>query len=276
MTTLTRLWQTDRVLVLTGFVALALIPLSLAGLALDPRVITGAPAWLKPLKFAISIAAYVFTLAWVFTYLPEWRRTRRIAGRVTAAALIIELVLIDGQAMRGTTSHFNTATVFDAIVFGVMGLVIATQTVISIAVAIALWRQHFEDAALGWALRIGMMLTIAGASTGGLMTQPTAAQIAGARATHRMPISGAHTVGAPDGGPGLPLTGWSTAHGDVRVPHFIGLHAWQALPLFVLLVLPRAGDATRTRLALVAGGAYAALFVALLVQALRGVPLLPA
>jgi hypothetical protein len=274
MTTLTRLWQTDRVLVLTGFVALALIPLSLAGLALDPRVITGAPAWLKPLKFAISIAAYVFTLAWVFTYLPEWRRTRRIAGRVTAAALIIELVLIDGQAMRGTTSHFNTATVFDAIVFGVMGLVIATQTVISIAVAIALWRQHFEDAALGWALRIGMMLTIAGASTGGLMTQPTAAQIAGARATHRMPISGAHTVGAPDGGPGLPLTGWSTAHGDVRVPHFIGLHAWQALPLLVLIGWPRGrlSDRRRVQLTAVAAGGYAVVFVALLAQALGGHP----
>ncbi len=90
-----------------------------------------------------------------------------------------------------------------------------------------------------------------------------------------MPISGAHTVGAPDGGPGLPLTGWSTRHGDVRVPHFIGLHAWQVLPLFVRRVLRRGSDRTRTRLAIAAAGLYAAVFVGLLVQALRGLPALP-
>ena len=112
------------------------------------------------------------------------------------------------------------------------------------------WRQRFADPALGWALRLGLILTVLGASTGGLMTRPTAAQIANARATHQMPLSGAHTVGAPDGGPGLPLTGWSTRHGDVRVPHFIGLHAWQVLPLFVLLVLRRGSDRTRTALAI--------------------------
>ena len=139
----------------------------------------------------------------------------------------------------------------------------------------ALWRQPFADPALGWALRLGLVVTVLGAFTGGLMTRPTAAQIADARATHQMPLSGAHTVGAPDGGPGLPLTGWSTRHGDVRVPHFIGLHAWQALPLFVLLVLRRGSDRTRTALAIAAAGAYAAVFVGLLVQALRGLPVLP-
>jgi hypothetical protein len=107
------------------------------------------------------------------------------------------------------------------------------------------------------------------------MTRPTAAQIAEARTTHRLPIIGAHTVGAPDGGPGLPVTGWSTRHGDVRVPHFVGLHAWQVLPFFVLLALPRRDDRRRSRLAIAAGIVYGAVFVALLVQALRGLPLVP-
>ena len=275
MSTLTRLWRTDPLLVGTGvFLAALAVPFGL-GLLLDPRIITGAPAWLKPLKFAVSTAIYAFTLAWVFTYLPDWPRTRRIVGAGTAAAFVLEVAMIGGQAWRGTTSHFNVATPFDAAVFGVMGLVIVMQTLLAVALAVALWRQPFADPALGWALRLGVIVTVLGAFTGGLMTRPTAAQMANARATHQMPLSGAHTVGAPDGGPGLPLTGWSTRHGDVRVPHFIGLHAWQALPLFVVLVLRRGGDRTRTALAITAAGAYAAVFVGLLVQALRGLPVLP-
>jgi hypothetical protein len=269
-----RLWRTAPGLVGTGVLLAALVVPFGIGLLVDPRVITGAPAWLKPLKFAISTSLYAFTLAWVFSYLPAWPRTRRIVGAGTAAAFVVELLLIGGQAARGTTSHFNTATPLDALVFGVMGLAIVAQTLLATWLAVVLWRQRFDDPALGWALRLGVLIAVLGASTGGLMTQPTSAQLAAARATRVLPISGAHTVGAPDGGPGLPVTGWSTRHGDVRVPHFVGLHAWQVLPLFVLVALRRFDDTTRSRLAVAAASVYAAVFVALLVQALRGLPLL--
>jgi hypothetical protein len=272
---LMRLWRTEPVLTGTGlFLAGLIVPFAL-GIVLDPRVITGAPAWLKPTKFAISTAIYSLTLAWVFGFLPEWTRTRRIVGNATAFVMLFEVAIIAGQAARGTTSHFNTGTPLDTTLFAVMGLAIMTQTVLSVAVAVALWRQRFADPALGWALRLGMVLTIAGASTGALMTRPTAAQIVEVRATHRMPISGAHTVGAPDGGPGLPLTGWSTRYGDVRVPHFVGLHALQILPLFVLVALRGRADRTRVAVTLAAGAAYGLVFAALLLQALRGLPVVP-
>jgi hypothetical protein len=243
----------------------------LIGIAIDPRVIAGAPAWLKPAKFAASTAIYMFTLAWIFGYLSEWPRLRRVVGRGTAAIFILEVAVIALQAWRGTTSHFNVSTPFDAALFTVMGTAIVVQTLMSVLVAVALWRQTFEDRALRWALRIGMVITIAGASLGGLMTRPTGAQLQQIAVTHEVSIVGAHTVGAPDGGPGLPGTGWSVEHGDLRVPHFIGLHALQVLPLVALLLMRRRiEDTRRARLLLVAGGSYATIFLILTWQALRG------
>jgi hypothetical protein len=64
----------------------------------------------------------------MFTYLPEWRRTRQIVGRVTATVMLLEVEIIDLQAWRGTTSHFNVAAPLDATLFGVMGLAIFLQT----------------------------------------------------------------------------------------------------------------------------------------------------
>jgi hypothetical protein len=271
---LKRLWQTSPELTATALLMLAALAGAGIGLVLDPRTITGAPAWLKPAKFAASIAIYSLTLAWIFTLLPDWRRTRRIVGWVTAVTLVLEMIIISAQAWRGTASHFNVATPLDAVLFTVMGVAIFVQTLASITVATALWRQHFGDAALGWALRMGMTLTIVGAFTGGLMTRPTSAQLAAARAGERLTIAGAHTVGAPDGGPGLIGSGWSTEHGDLRVAHFVGLHAVQVLPI-VAMVFARfaALGRVRTRLTIVAAASYLTLYVILLSQALRGVPL---
>jgi hypothetical protein len=257
-------------LTVTGFTMLGMLAVAIVGLVIDPRLVTGAPVWLKPAKFAASIAIYAFTLAWIFTFLEAWPRTRKVVGWTTAVVMFIEMAIISGQAFRGTTSHFNAATPLDMILFSVMGLAIVVQTVSSIAVAVALWRQSFADAALGWALRLGMTMTIIGAFAGGLMTAPTQEQLAAARAGKGLPISGAHTVGAPDGGAGLIGTGWSTEHGDLRVAHFVGLHALQVLPIVALLLTRRkVAQLVRVRLVMIAAASYSALFVILLVQALR-------
>lgn len=242
----------------------------------DPRVIEGAPAWLKPLKFAVSTAIYSATLAWVVGYLTDWPRLARRAAALTAWVFVVEVALIALQAARGTTSHFNTSNVVDGAIFSVMGVAIAAQTVTAVLVTWALFRQTFADRAMGWALRLGMALAVAGASVGGVMTQPTSAQLAQARETQQMPRAGAHTVGAPDGGPGLPGTGWSVAHGDLRVPHFVGLHAMQALPFVAWLLARRRGTREGARVGIVVGAAasYATLFLLLFAQAMLGQPLI--
>ena len=268
---LSRVRKSDSALTVSALLMVGALAAFVVGLIIDPRLITGAPAWLKPAKFAVSTAIYMFTLAWVFTYLSEWPRLRKLVGRGTAAIFIVEVAIIALQAWRGTTSHFNYSTPLNGALFVIMGSAIVLQTLLSVAVAVALWRQQFQDRALGWALRLGMTITIAGAFTGGLMTRPTDAQLDQTVATRQATIIGAHTVGAPDGGPGLPGTGWSVEHGDLRVPHFIGLHALQVLPVIALLLWRRRiEDRRRARLVVVAGGSYAALFLMLIWQALRG------
>ena len=268
---LDRLWHASPPLTAVGALMLVAAVASLVGMLVDPRIITGAPAWMKPFKFAVSTAIYSLTLAWIFGYLSDWPRVRRVVGWTTAIVFVLEVALIDTQAWRGTTSHFNVSTPLNAALFFVMGGAILLQTFVSVAVAVALWRQRFTDKALGWALRLGMTLTIVGALTGPLMTRPTAAQLADVRAGGRMTISGAHSVGGPDGGPGVPVTGWSQEHGDLRVPHFIGLHAIQVLALIAVgLRQWRVPEAVRLRTLLAAAASYASLFLLLLLGALRG------
>jgi hypothetical protein len=275
MSALTRalqtLWQSDAKLTALGLAMIVLLAITGMALVVDPRHITGAPAWLKPAKFAASIAIYTLTLAWVFSYLREWIRTRTIVSWIATVVFVIEIIIIDVQAWRGTTSHFNVSTPLDGILFSIMGLAIVVQTLSTLAVAVALWRHNFSDRAFGWALRLGIVITIVGAMAGGLMTRPTGAQLDAARAGNRMLVSGAHTVGASDGGPGLPGTGWSTDHGDLRVAHFIGLHALQMLPLMALVFIRRGWhEVKRVRLVWSMAASYAALFALLMWQALRG------
>lgn len=77
-----------------------------------------------------------------------------------------------------------------------------------------------------------------------------------------------HTVGAPDGGPGLPVTNWSTQYGDLRIAHFFGMHALQLIPLFGYYV------ARRSFQVVLFSAVYLGFVAFLLMEALAGKPLL--
>lgn len=245
------------------------------GLALlfDPRTIDGAPAWLKPAKFAVSLSIYGFTFAWMLRQLTSWPRMVALAAWLTTVAALVEVGLIALQAGRGVPSHFNTGTAFDAAVYGTMGFVIMVQTLSAGMIAVAMWWQSFPDRAMGWAMRVGLALTVLGGSIGGLMTRPSEMQSASLVTTGTMPRAGSHSVGGEDGGAGLPVLRWSTEHGDIRVAHFAGLHAMQVLPLVAFFTRRRMSGRSRTVVVLGAGFSYAALFILLLAQALAGQPL---
>ena len=270
----TRAMAINRPLTVTVILMLLALAGALVGLIVDPRVITGAPAWLKPLKFAISISIYSATFIWLLGFVQGRRRIVRIVAWVTTAGLVIEMALIAMQVVRGTTSHFNISTPFNGAVYYIMGMTVVCVWTANLILGIVLMRQRFADPAFAWALRLGVLISFVGMSVAFLMTAgPTNAQRAAAKAGDGMPIVGAHSVGVADGGPGIPILGWSTVGGDLRIPHFVGLHALQLLPLFGWLLIrygTRLRPASRTALVWIMGLGYLGLVGLLTWQALRG------
>jgi hypothetical protein len=258
----------------TGVLAVVLLP----AMALDDRQLLGVSVWLKPWKFAVSIAIYVLTVAWMVTLLHTGARLARAAATLAAVALGIEITLITVQAARGVPSHFNTQTPLDSMLFNLMGASIVSAWVATLVLALLLARQRLDDpvlaAGLGWGLAVsllGMLLAV-------LMINPIN-QAWVQQLSHGPPplLDGGHTVGAIDGGPGLPVTNWSTRAGDLRVPHFVGIHALQLLPLVAWLLSRHGqrlglGSGRQIGLVRVVGLGYLGVVVLLLWQALRGEP----
>ena len=268
-------WQSSRQLSVLGVLSLLTAAAGLLLQVFDARQLAGASVWLKPIKFGLSIGIASFTVALLLRAieLPARARTRIVA--VFAWLTGLELVIITGQAARGVASHFNNSTWLDRGLFTVMGVAIGIVTLAMARLAVYAWRTRFADAALGSGVRIGLVLMVLGSSIAFLMPRPTPAQLVSLQAGTQTPAIGAHTVGASDdSGSGLPLTRWSTAGGDLRVPHFIGLHALQLLPLIGLALGRRLREkpALATSLTRHAGFAYFGLMLTTLVQALRGQP----
>jgi hypothetical protein len=224
----------------------------------DPRTVLGANQWLKPLKFAISFTAYAGALAWMLGQLPD--RALRITGWTVVAASTVEMVIITGQAARGRASHFNNETAEDALLYSIMGGTIAVLYLATVAIALRFLRAPGRDRASGLAIRLGLLISLVGMGVGVIMVG-----------------FGSHAVGVPDGGPGLPLVGWSTTGGDLRIAHFVGMHALQLMPLLAAALAAtgtRFDPAARARVVAVVAAGYTAVVVLLTGQALRAQPLL--
>ncbi|MEW1922588.1 hypothetical protein [Streptomyces sp. NPDC088360] len=271
-----RSWHRPLVVFSASMVVLTVV--SGVGLVVDDRVLVGSRIWFKPFKFSVSFVAYGLSLAWMLSLLDRGRRAGWWAGTVVAVSSLTEMVLITGQVVRGRRSHFNHQTPFDEALFNAMAVTVVILWLGTLLIAILLLRARIADRASAWAMRCGIAIALAGAAVGFLMTQPAPGQQRGSS-----PIVGAHSVGVPDGGPSMPLTGWSTTGGDLRIPHFVGMHALQLLPLLlmgltVLAARPRfgrlTGERVRLRLVLIASAAYAAAFALVTWQALRGQPLI--
>ncbi len=237
---------------------LVLVAVALAGMVFDSRELLGVSVWLKPFKFELSIFIFLLTLGWMIRFYPPGFRPVEHVARFAAIAMAVEIFFTDVQAARGVTSHFNHSTWFDARLFNLMGVFILLNTYAAGKITWLYWTAPPSPlpAGLLWGIRWGLVLLLAGS----LEALP-------------MLMRMAHTVGAADGGAGMPLTNWSVGHGDLRAPHALGLHGMQALPLAGWIV-DRLRLAPASLIVSAAALGYTCLFLLLLRQALHGRPLL--
>jgi len=89
-------------------------------------------------------------------------------------------------------------------------------------------------------------------------------------------VNGAHSIGVADGGPGLPVMDWSTTGGDLRIAHFVGLHALQVMPVGAWLIAKKDSWnlSWKTASVIVLSAAYALVVLILYLQAVQGGPVL--
>lgn len=256
------LFERQRTLAAFG---LALFVLALPLLAmtwLDPRLLdSGRSPWVKPVKFMVSMGLFSVTSAWFFGYVRAERRGSRLM-RWTVTALIasatFELFWIIWQAGHGVDSHFNVGRPIDAIMFGLMGVfaLVLTGSVLPLAWEIARRPAPGLPGDYVAAVVAGLVLTFLLGTGAGIV----------------MSVNGGHAVGAE--GQGLPLFGWNRIGGDIRVAHFLGIHAEQIIPAAAALIASFAAP-LRQRLLIAGILLYTALTLFVLAQAMAGRPLLP-
>jgi hypothetical protein len=254
---LSELLARNAILGLTGLICLFGAIACVVLMQVDPRTVTGVSAWLKPLKFFVSTIFYLWTIGWLSGLLRDADTPVRFISGTLAAVMTAEMFLIVLQAARGVPSHFNFTTAFDGAVFSAMALLIVVGTAALVwfgALFFSSHSVHIPPAYL-WGIRLGIIVTVVGSFQGFAM---------GSRLSH--------TVGAPDGVQGMPLTNWSVSHGDLRIAHALGLHALQFLPL-IGFVISRWIGPNAVWLSLLAGICYTGMFLFLHVSALKGKPL---
>jgi hypothetical protein len=235
------------------YFGLACLVLSILFLILAKTTATqvyGVNAWFKPFKFAFSTLTFAWAMAWYCYYLPNFNVN--LFNWSIIVLLGFEIAYIALQAGRGQLSHYNLSTPVYSVLFSMMALAASAVTIYTAYVGFLFFSNSFPElpAYYIWAIRLSIVLFVIFSFEGFAM---------GSRLSH--------TVGALNDNSNLFILGWSKTVGDLRVAHFIGMHALQVLPMLSFYVLKN------TKVTILIAIIYGLLALSTLIQALKGKPL---
>ena len=252
----------------SAYIAAMLLVVCAVAYLFDSRTVNDINVWIKPNKFNTSLLMQLLTVLWLWQLVEPAKRVGKFAVRLMAILSIsglIEIFYIAFQSARGRASHFNSQTAWEAFMYtGVMGTAAVVLVVTTSIAGYWIWKYASSEArknqGLYWGAGLGLFL-------GGVATLVTASILASGQ------IAGpGHWVGGvrSDMG-GLPILGWSTTGGDLRVPHFFATHLMQALPLAGLLA-DTISSANAKLIVWLASVAGLGVVILTFVQAIKGHP----
>ncbi|MEO9870720.1 hypothetical protein [Ekhidna sp.] len=214
--------------------------------------VLGINAFIKPFKFFLSTVIFSWSMGWYLGYLNH-PTVITIYSWTVILVLSFELIYITLRAAQGQLSHFNISTQQNALMFSLMGITISIMTLFTLYIGMLFFQSKLPElpSSYLWGIRLGIICFVIFAFEGGIM---------GAKL--------AHTIGAADGGQGLKLLNWSTKHGDLRIAHFVGMHALQILPLIGFYLL------SSSKQMIIFSSVYFITCTVVLIQALLKIPLI--
>jgi hypothetical protein len=208
-------------------------------------------AWYKPFKFAFSTFLFAWAMAWYCHYLPSFNI--KLFNWVVILLLGFEIIYIAFQASKGQLSHYNISTPVYSVLYSMMALAATLVTLYTAYVGILFFKNDFPNLPTYylWAIRLGILIFVIFSFEGFAM---------GSRLNH--------SVGALNDNSNWFVLGWSKTVGDLRVSHFIGMHALQVLPVLSYYFLKT------TKLTIGLSIIYGLLALITLIQAIQGRPLI--
>jgi len=253
----------DPVLSRLGWALLLAVPV-FAALAMFVPAAAAVNPWIKPIKFSMSFSTFASTVSLLLLALriPKWQLT--LVRRAIATSVALEILSLAAQAWR-SAYHLSGQSLLDT------SLAQMTNSMVMVNTAIVCWmlalfcanrvRTEQIDRPMVAAIRYSIVIFLAGNAIGGYML-----------------ARGSHTVGVADGGPGLPFVNWSVIGGDLRIAHFIAIHAIQIVPLFAYILSQMSPILPVKHRRIAAGALSLAVSFAVgatFVQAALGRPLIP-
>lgn len=245
-------------------IASALVLVMIAWSALDDRVLAGAYVWAKPLKFSLSFVVLFWTIELVESRLTKGARSSFPFNFILWAmgiAFLSEMTYISYRAAHAEGSHFNISTLFHYLMYIVMA--VGAVTLVAGVGALGWIVRRDERSNMTAGLRESIWL-------GFVVSFAMTLVVAGTLSAQSGPYVGEHSVGSPS----IPLLGWSGVAGDLRVPHFLALHAMQVIPILAICfdLVDESKSVMRIR---IATAIYTVLTFIVFGRALLGKPFVP-